>query len=147
MGISRTSIVLGSALLFTLGVLVGQDVGGPIFLSKYLRSGPMLRMELAMVQANLDIIRDRAGFSSGTLMPGVSYDASCRCFKGYAVVGSELMKKTLANSESRFSELLFRPIFHFSKATGLFSMTFAQISADPAKRTFAEFKDGELTFK
>jgi hypothetical protein len=151
-------MALGSALLFTLGVLVGQDASGPPFLGKYLRTGGVLQMQVALMNANLDIVRERAGFSSGTLTPSVSFDDSCRCFRGYAFVGSEFMKKPLTDVRNALLGVTVSTYLSlrwaipempedFSKAKGLFIMTFAQVSDDPAKKTFAEFKDGELTFK
>jgi len=157
MGINRTSIALGAGLLFTLGMLVGQQANGPAFLGKYLRPAPVKPIQLALIEANLQIIRSRADYSNGIAMPSVAYDGNCRCFNGWAAISTSLSKgpidkvreallfcviDTYVALRSSVPELPEDP----KNTQRLFSMKFVQILPE-GNQTFAEFKDGELILR
>ena len=150
-------MALGAGLLFTLGVLVGQQANGPAFLGKYLRPAPVAPIQVALIEANLQIIRSRTDYSNGIAMPSIAYDGNCRCFHGWAPISSSLSKEPIDKVREallfcvtdtyvalRFSvpELPEDP----KNAKRLFSMEFVQIRPS-GNQTFAEFKDGELILR
>jgi uncharacterized protein YneF (UPF0154 family) len=151
----RLLLVLVGGLLFVVGVLVGQQVRHSKF-EKYLRPATSNPMDVAVVEANLHVIRSFMQLD----VPVLFYDSSCGCFIAHSVVTSELTKQPLdevrralmVNAilarralEMRFPEL--------SKSGTVpdrdFKMTFYELdTGNPsASHDLAEYVDGKIVFK
>ena len=82
-------------LLFAVGVLVGQQAQRSKF-DKYLQSTNVTAMQLALISANLDIIRQSTSSEIGVGVPEVYYDAKTGSLSAAAIVTDELTKKPVA---------------------------------------------------
>ena len=85
----RLSLVFTGALLFAVGVIVGQQAQRSKF-DRYLRPASVTAMEVAMLKANIGVIRSSMSLD----VPTIYYDQSCSCFTAHATVTSELTKKS-----------------------------------------------------
>ncbi len=155
----RWSLGVFGALLFAVGVLVGQQTQRSKF-DKYLQPRTVTDMQLALIDAQLDRIRDATPYESGVRVPEIYYDAKTRSVRAFTLVSDELTKQpltkvrgtlvlkaygTLGDIQGRIPEV--------SKED--FIMTFRDFSSDAIKeyangskpKDFAEFVNGELVFK
>jgi hypothetical protein len=138
--------------------VVGQQSQRSKF-EKYLRPGTVTTMDIGLLKANIETVRDLA--SPGGF-PRISYDASCPCFSATAFISGELMKKPLNEIRSDLMILAglarvdlrveFPEMSELTAASQLdrdFKMTFWQYNFDKPgnKETVAEYSDGKITFK
>jgi hypothetical protein len=149
-------------LLLAVGVLVGQQMQRSKF-DRYLEPRPVRDMQLLLLEANLDLIRDRIQVSDGVGVTTVAYDRKCACFLGTAMVYSELMNGPLdtvryqlmknavwvrASLKSWFPEL---SDLRDNTPDWDFRMRFRQFKPDSTGKSsvevVAEFLDGKVVFK
>ena len=151
----RLFLLLIGGLLFVVGLLLGQQIRRTKF-EKYLRPAATVPMDVAVLRANVDVIRSFMQFD----VPTIHYDWVCACFVAHSVVTSELMEDPLdkvrttlmANAEiaRRALETEFPEL---SKPGTVpdhdFKMTFFELDLkDPkASHDFAEYVDGKIVFK
>jgi hypothetical protein len=156
-----TGFLLGlvGVLLFTVGVLVGQQAQRSK-LGKYLQPTTVTAMQLALINANLDIIRSNVGAEDGVHVAEVYYDAATRSVRGFAVVNEELTRQPVAKVRERLLLKAYSAISDTQRqipevSEKAFTMTFRDFSsnaiqsyADGGKpKEFAEYVNGELIFK
>jgi hypothetical protein len=150
----RLSVALGM-VLFVVGVLVGQQIRRSKF-EKYLRPATATTMDVAVLRANLEVIRGSMALDT----PRIYYDSSRSCFVAHAVVTSELTKKPLEEVRTRLRILAamarhaLETEFQEMSKPGVapdrdFRMTFFELNLkDPdASRDLAEYVDGNVVFK
>src|SRR5579863_2928636 len=75
--------------------MVGQQAQRSKF-DKYLQSTNVTAMQLALISANLDIIRQSTSSEIGVGVPEVYYDPKTRSLSAAAIVTDELTKKPVA---------------------------------------------------
>jgi hypothetical protein len=152
-----TRLLLGAigVLLFAVGILVGQQTQRSK-LDKYLQPTSVTSMQLALIDAQLDRIRDTMGNESGIRVPEIYYDAKTHSIRAYTLVFDELTKQPLAKARqtlfaraaATFFDVQVR-IPEVSKED--FIMTFKDFSTDAIKsgggKDFAEYVNGDLVFK
>jgi hypothetical protein len=92
----RWLLVLVGSLLFALGLVLGQQIQRSKY-EKYLRPANVVPMDISLLRANLDLVRDFTPAENIGLfgVPTIVYDSSCTCFVAHAVVTTDLMKAPL----------------------------------------------------
>jgi hypothetical protein len=153
-------LVLIGVLLFAVGLLVGQQTQRLKY-AKYLRPGTVSSMDLAMLRANLELLRS---YMPGDI-PRVYYKSACGCFMARSVVTSDQMKKPLDEAraflmvkailthsalESEFPELpVWDPTKPGTSPDHDFKMTFVEVNIQnpDASGDIAEYVDGKIVFK
>ena len=150
----RLLLAIVGVLLFTVGLLVGDQVRYSRF-EKYLRPNTVAPMQLAMLQANMDIIRDRVP-AEDIAVPTIYYEPLCRCFSGTAWISGDLLKRPLDEVRQKLmvSAIFARgsvgsaiPEMHDWKpdSPDPFRMTFWQFKGT-TKVVVAEWVDGKIVF-
>ncbi len=157
----RLLLVPVGSLLFTLGMVLGQQIQRSKF-DKYLRPATVAPMELSLLRANLELVRN---FTPASSIPGlfdvptISYDSRCACFVARAVVTTELMKgpldevrgKMMATVDLAMASLKseFPEVSQDRGSEHELKMTFFELNlkTPDASHEVAEYADGKIIFK
>jgi hypothetical protein len=151
---SRTAAV--SSLIFIGGFLAGQQRSK---FDGYLHPVSVTKMDIAVIQAQLDIIRSLSQSNDGLGMPTVSYDQACHCFvSSVMIIGDEFMKQSLEQVQSK---MIMRAGAAYvgirssvpelskwgSNPAPEIKVTFQEFSAKGGIRSVAEYSNGQLILK
>jgi hypothetical protein len=152
----RALLVLIGALLFAVGLLVGQKTQISKY-QKYFRTGTISEMDFAVLQANLEIVRRHMLPQE---VPTVEWKGSCGCFVAGWVVTSAFMKSPLDEVRASFlgKALVVRQVLEeefpeLSKPgtvpDGDLRMTFFELNLQKpdASHEVAEYLNGKIIFK
>ena len=150
-------VVLVGLLVFAIGVVVGQQTHRSKF-DKYLQTGSVTSMQLAMLYTNVEMIRDQLpiGGEVGVGTPEIYYNERAGSFTAFVNVTDQLTNKPVTQVRGMLLGLadiwlkdLQRSIPEASKEN--FKITFHDFTIDAIKqrkdRNFAEYRNGELFFK
>ncbi len=159
----RLLLVLIGVLLFAVGLLLGERIRSSKF-EKYLRPTTVAPMDLALLRANLDMVRKNTSLE----VPTVYFDSSCGCFVGQATITDGLMKQPLDQVRAKLMAIAYiaRESLRFEfpelsktelgpKAGAApipdrdFKMTFFELNLQEPDKSMdvAEYVDGKIVFK
>jgi hypothetical protein len=151
----RLSLVIAGTLLFAIGALVGQQSQRSKF-NKYTRPASVTEMDIAMLRANIGVVRSFMSLE----VPTIYFDQSCPCFTAHATITSDLVGKPLDEVRAKLMALALTArravAFEFPelyKPGTLpdhdFKMTFFELNVQKpdASHDFAEYVDGKIVFK
>lgn len=153
---TRFQLMLVGVLVFTIGILVGQQTQRSKF-DKYLQPGTVTFMQFATLSAEVEAIRDHfPNDDSGIGVPEFGFDPATHSFTAYVLVNDDLTKKPIARvrpillgvAEFWLNHIQ-RYIPEVSKET--FRVKYGDFSysaiKDSKQRDFAEYVNGELILK
>jgi len=143
------------ALMFAVGVLVGQQAQRPKF-DSYLTPRSVSDLQMQLIDTDLELIRDHLPSVDGFFVPAVGYDARRSCFWGKVRVSPALLKEPADSVRDKLlgEALMTRDILRsrFPKISEAkrnadpdFRMSFFQI--ENGFSTVAEYTDGKILLK
>lgn len=143
----RSLLMLGGALIFGVGMLIGQQRSR---FDRYLRTGAT-KMDIAVVRANLEIIRLHTYQKLLSTAPSIDYYEDCACFRGQMMISSEDLKEPeevlrlgmLGSATAAYGSLYGEiPDLLPIKPGRLFTMRFSEIGK--GQHDIGEFVDGKV---
>jgi hypothetical protein len=153
----RTLLVLLSLFLFAAGFIAGQQTRRLKF-EKYLRPTAVTMMDLSVLRANIDIIRDHISWDDP--VPQVFFDSSCSCFSSFVTISGEMMRLPLEELKSKLMIIALRARHDLKQwvpeladptdtADRDFKMSYWAFNPKQPKesKTVAEYIDGKIVFK
>jgi hypothetical protein len=152
----RLLLAFTGVLLFAVGLLLGQIQRSKF--DKYLRPTTVTSMQLAVLEANIEVIRNLLPSETGTGIPTVYFDPSCPCLLGTSLISSDLMKKPLDEVRHRLlnAAIMTRTYSSFDLPEisewksdvpdPYFKMRFRQFKGNSVV-VVAEYVDGKIVFK
>lgn len=151
---ARTASI--SLLIFVTGFLTGQQYKHSKF-DKYLRPTTATAMDIAMIQANLNLISDGASSGvDGIELPKIYFDPSCGCISATAIVHPDLMKRSIDELRGKLTAIVITTrmtvkewipeLIEGSSVDPDFKMRFRTLRGT-AYEVFAEYINGKIVFK
>jgi len=147
----RFLLVLIGVLLFASGLFLGQQTKRSRF-EKYLRPGSITPMEIAVLKANIEVVRSMISDA-----PKIYYDSSCACFLARVTITSDWTKEPIDKVRARFMQVAGTALFALfaeSPDNGPISerdvkVTFIELNGKnpETSHVVAEYVNGNIIFK